>query len=82
MNIKVYDNGGETADRYTVVFLDEPDPRGPGLFACLGMGETPFHPQGVCMTGIAQLGRHLGRVIKFESLPPECQRAVKQWESE
>lgn len=27
MNIKVYDNGGATMDRYTVVYLDDPVPR-------------------------------------------------------
>ena len=78
MNIKCYDNGGETADRYTVVFLDEPEPGKPGIFACLGMGETPLHPQGVCMSGIAQLGRHLGRVIKFTDLPKDCQTVVRR----
>ena len=36
-NAKIYDNGGETADRYTVVV-------GGSVY---GMSDEPFHPQGV-----------------------------------
>lgn len=73
--IRVYDNGGKTADRYTVVYMDEPE-RTPGLYACLGMSERPQHPQGVGMHGIAQPGPHLGKRIRYADLPASCRAAV------
>lgn len=39
---RITDNGGQTADRYTVVFAD-------GTY--LGMSSRPSHPQGVSMAG-------------------------------
>lgn len=38
---RYYDNGGETADRYSVVFS------GRGFWYARYMSENPFHPQGV-----------------------------------
>jgi len=42
-NIRIYDNGGETVDRYTVVFTGNFKGRG-GRCYYLGMSESPFHP--------------------------------------
>ena len=48
--VRIYDNGGETADRYTVVFTGQAAPmRGKGSptqYPYLGMSSAPFHPQG------------------------------------
>jgi len=74
MNIKIYDNGGNTFDRYTVIYMNYPERN--GLFTCLGMSENPFHPQGFGQHGSAQDGKHLGQEISFEELPAECQKAV------
>lgn len=74
--VKCYDDGGKALDRYTVVYLDEPC--GNHLFACLGMSEHPFHPQGLGMHSTAMVGAHLGRRIPFASLPPDCRKAVEQ----
>ena len=76
MNIRCYDNGGKTFDRYTVVYLDELE-REPRTFAARGMSAYPFHPQGFGMMTSAMCGRHLGKRIAFEELPPDCQRLVK-----
>lgn len=73
--LAVYDNGGKTADRYTVVYAPEC-----GTFRVTDMSSEPFHPQGVCqhsewerrVTGT----RGYDRVIAFEDLPPACQRVV------
>lgn len=73
--IRCYDNGGKTMDRFTVVYLQEPD-RTPGLFACVGMSENPFHPQGFGQHSTAMLGRHLGRIVAFASLPADCRKLV------
>ena len=48
-SLAIFDNGGETFDRYTVVYLDEPagsDPYGNARWLYLAMSERPFHPQG------------------------------------
>jgi len=74
MKIKIYDNGGETFDRYTVVYLDSNLYE---LFSCLGMSERPYSPLGYCQHGSCTDGPHLGKEIDFEDLPEECQRAVR-----
>jgi hypothetical protein len=73
-NIRIYDNGGETFDRYTVVYLNEPEGR--GLFAARGMSESPSHPQGFGQCCSAMPGEHLGQSIAFDDLPIECRRLV------
>ena len=60
----IYDNGGRTFDRYTVVYnehftWDKTD----GLFVCLGMSGNPFHPQGFAQHSSAMVGPHLRKQI-------------------
>jgi len=74
-NIRIYDNSGKTFDRYTVIYMDEPE-RAPDTFAAVGMSEHPFHPQGFGQHCTAVPGRHIGRRITFEELPTDCQRLV------
>jgi hypothetical protein len=77
VKIRVYDNGGKTFDRYTCVFLQ--DKRRVGryfLYACLAMSEDTFHGLGTHCE--AQLGKHLGRRIKFITLPQPCQAFIMQ----
>lgn len=58
---RVYDNGGTTADRYTVVFTGRYNNLGtrrgerrPRELYYVGMSEAPFHPQGICQVGSNQ----------------------------
>lgn len=74
MKMKIYDNRGKTFDRYTVVYLDEPE--GPGLFACRSMSAQPYSPQGFCQMSTAMVGKHLGTVISLSDLPKDCQKVV------
>ena len=74
--IRCYDNGGKTADRYTVIYMDEPEDSR-RTYACLGMNHEPFHPQGICQHGIAMVGKHLGKRIWFAELPADCQSSVR-----
>lgn len=78
--VACYDNGGRSADRYTVLFggsLWTPDyaeanercRRDPRLIQCLGMSDAPEHPQGVSLWGDALRGRHLGRKVRWLDLP-------------
>ncbi len=77
--IRCYDNGGETYDRYTVLFTKK---RVAGQFMYLGMNATPFHPQGFGQHGFSDdlIDRpsysHLGKRIQFEDLPEDCKKAV------
>ena len=80
-NLEIYDNGGETADRYTVVFMDQITHRFPGApvrYTSLGMSDEPFDPQGFCQHSDAIAGPHLGKRIEFHQLPEPCRKAVGQ----
>lgn len=76
--IRCYDNGGKTADRYMVVYMDiyEGWKLHRRLYGSRSMSDSPFHPQGVAIYGEAMLGKHLGKRIKFAELPPDCQKLV------
>lgn len=80
--IRLYDNGGATADRYTVVLSGRIPGKIPGRTFYLRMSENPYHPQGVGISG-ESFGpidsprySHLGRKITFDQLPPRCQEMV------
>ncbi len=73
-HVRIYDNGGKTFDRYTAVYMNVPE--GPGLYACRGMSAHPNHPQGFGLWSSAMPGRHLGRRIKLEELPEDCQKVI------
>ena len=80
--IRVYDNGGESVDRYTIVFTRAQSFYLKGLTPYLAMSEAPFHPQGFCQHGEYDhpidrpMYSHLGKKIKFQDLPGDCQKAV------
>lgn len=68
-NIRIYDNEGETVDRYTVI-IDE---------HCYGMSHNPMQPNGFDQYfGIlgqdVDEGSHLG--IKLDHIPMEIAEAV------
>jgi len=67
----IYDNGGKTADRYTIVFSDR---------SALALSDNPEHPQGVSQIepGPVKLGKHLGKSILFKDLPKNVQKHVKE----
>lgn len=88
IGVRCYDNGGDTADRYTVVYTGRYRHLMNGHLLYVGMSNHPFHPQGVGMhaqsldyidnRGYGQLGgyAHLGRRIDFDQLPPDCKKLV------
>ena len=75
--IAAYDNGGKTADRYTVFYMDQVNPQ-TGYVALVGMSEDPFHPQGFGMHSEGTPGPHNGERIFFCELPEKCRRLVLQ----
>lgn len=83
--IRVYDNGGETFDRYTCVFTKKActNTHGDRWFQYVGMSANPFHPQGFGQHGESDRRpvdkptySHLGKKIKFEDLPEDCRKLV------
>jgi len=81
--IRCYDNGGETADRYTVVYTGNYRARDEWC-QYVGMSAMPFHPQGFCQHGEhpTPIDRprygHLGKKVTFANLPDDCRRVVIQ----
>lgn len=71
--IKCYDNGGKTIDRYTVVFMEQPE-QDEEIYEALGMSANPF--TGVGMSCSAHPGSHLGKKIAFDELPVDCRKLV------
>jgi hypothetical protein len=82
--IRCYDNGGETADRYTVVYTGHYTQKTDRQFWFVNMNASPFHPQGIGMHGehSEQIDRptysHLGKKITFDQLPEDCRKLVLQ----
>jgi len=74
LEFRIYDNGGKTLDRYTVVYMFEVER--PGLYGARGMCSHPTSPQGFGCYTSAMPGRHLGKRISFDKLPIDCQKLV------
>lgn len=74
---KVYDYGSKVFDRYTVVYLDEPEYER-GTFSGRSMSEYPFSPQGFGCSCVVKPGPHLGRRIAFKDLPTDVQKCISQ----
>lgn len=75
----VYDNGGETHDRYTA-FTHKDHTEGKktgGTVTSLGLSDNPTHPQGHSQFSAAQVGSHLGKKVSFKSLPTHIQSHIK-----
>ena len=88
--VAIFDNGGRSFDRYTVIYLYEPVYT--DRFFYVAMSKNPYHPQGFGQHGemvlyaneLTQLrkgkGRrlfsHLGERILFSDLPEDCQKLV------
>lgn len=80
--VRCYDNGGETLDRYTVVFTGNYTHNTSGEHWYLGMSPNPFVGIGTHGSSPTQIDTprysHLGKKITFDDLPEQCQQCVKQ----
>jgi hypothetical protein len=66
----IWDNKGDTIDRYTIVFKrGEFFPTTEEFLPSLSLSDDPESPQGVSASGNAIEGKHLGKKIKWEQLP-------------
>lgn len=74
-NITIYDNKGETADRYTIVFnsLKKSKQWSRYEYECISSSET-----GSCvfLWTTCHKGRHLGTKVKFSELNAELQNRI------
>jgi hypothetical protein len=70
----IYDNGGKTLDRYTVM-TDELFTSLRHSFMALGMDHEG---RGYSQWGEAQPGRHLGKRVKFEDLDEATQKHIAE----
>ncbi len=85
--VRCYDNGGETADRYTVTFPKvRTGSAGRYGYPYLGMSAAPFHPQGIGQHGESKDGiidrprySHIGKKIAFHDLPRDCRNLVLRY---
>jgi hypothetical protein len=79
------DNGGKTADRYTLFDTKPMD----NVIHYIGFDNNPYHPQGFGQHGElspSQFRLHknerfraLGKVVKLETLPPQAQKFAKSF---
>ena len=89
-HVVCFDNGGETLDRYTVLFTGHYTHLTGGVSWGLNMNAAPFHPQGIGMhfemfveydtevNYVEEDFGHWGDIVPFSSLPEDCKRAVMQ----
>ena len=78
--VKAWDNGGETLDRYTIIFDDEDG------FYCVGSSDDPHNPQGFWQhtdfsfdISSDDLGE-IGVVIDYLDLPDDVKTAISNEE--
>lgn len=79
--LRCFDNGGRTADRYTVMpprWDREHREREPGHFAAIASSAAPFHPQGFGQHVSACAGTHLGARVRWDALPADVRTFARQ----
>jgi len=77
--VRIYDNGGKTVDRYTLVVPSVDEPRKLDMY---GFNAAPYHPQGFGQYAGSydQMGSysHLGKLVPLSALPEQAQRFVRE----
>ena len=79
MNIQIkaiYDNEGESFDRYTVITNKQDSDTNYTL--CLALSHNPNSPQGMSLFCSCKEGKHLGKKIEFSELSEEIQKHILQ----
>lgn len=78
----VWDNGGKSFDRYTVI-LRRAWVTSPGLSAAIGLSDNPDKPDGFSQCCDVVEGPHLGKPIAWKDLSENIQKhVVKRLEEE
>ena len=71
--MKIYDNGGKTWDRYTVIIEGWHFGKSCEV---LGLSDNCDSPQGFSQFGEGYDGDHLGKIISFDDLPDNVQNHI------
>jgi hypothetical protein len=76
-HLRIYDNGGKTFDRYTIVDMTPETRFSNGAYPMVGASLTGlgFYQHGEIEP--QHLGRHLGKRVAFETLHPDLQSRLK-----
>lgn len=80
--VRCYDNGGKTADRYTIVFTGRYRRTNKDEFLFITLSDNPTHPHGVYLHDSSPdridypSYIHLGKRIAFDALPTYHQQLV------
>lgn len=88
--VVIYDNGGKTADRYTIIDKElighhYVSGGAVNVYSYVGSSQNPTHPQGFWQHGEIEVGpddkltelEHLGKIVKFGKLPVEVRNTLK-----
>ena len=78
--LRVYDNGGKTIDRYTVLIPNININTGVIYLEMLGLSDNPNHPLGFnqfCGEWMGGSTRNLGKKIDWKNLPDEVRKAIQ-----
>lgn len=77
---RIYDNGGDTADRYTICYKAYRDRYGDLVYPFVGCSADPFNGFGVHGESLVGKidGKHLGKRVRYEDLPEPVQRLIRQ----
>ena len=78
--LRVYDNGGKTIDRYTVLIPNININTGVIYLEMLGLSDNPNHPLGFnqfCGEWKRGSTKNLGKRIQYFDLPGEVREAIK-----
>lgn len=74
-NVSIYDNGGKTLDRITVIFNDSKRKTEYGfIYDCLACS---YSGSGFFQHSTAMKGKHLGKKASFDNLSTELQKRLK-----
>lgn len=79
--LRIYDNGGRSADRYTILpprWAGDDWRESNGAWFAITCNSEPFHPQGIGMHCSAVAGSHLGKRIGWADLPRDVQMFAAQ----
>jgi len=80
--LRCYDNGGKTADRYTILparyWREMRNVLHGGCWYAIGASAEPFDPQGFGQSTEAAPGPHLGKRVHFDTLPRDVQTYARQ----
>ena len=76
--LRIFDNGGKTIDRYTIVPPRWASDYKCGYWEAIASSEHPFHPQGFGQHVECTCGPWLGKRIHWNDLPPDVQTFARQ----